>query len=75
MVTARRFPRASPTRGAVEADDGDRGDLSHPTLESDTAYASGVPVLTPWGPDHTRAPSLEYGHHVYSAPWWVSLST
>src|SRR5439155_27376048 len=73
VVTVRRSPRESQTRGAVEADDGDRGDLSQITLESDTAYASRVPVLTPWGPDHTREPSLEYGHHVYSVSWWFYL--
>ena len=46
------YARESQTRGAVDADDGARGDLSQTPLESDPSYASGVPVLTPWGPDY-----------------------
>src|SRR5262249_53788820 len=71
LVASPRLPRESQTRGAVDADDGDRGDLSQTTLESDTSNAAGVPVLTPWGPDYTGESSLEYGHHVYAAPWRV----
>jgi hypothetical protein len=60
LVTQQRLPRASHTRGAVDAYNGDRGDLSQTTLESDPAYASGVPILTPWGLDYTGESSLEY---------------
>jgi hypothetical protein len=60
-VTPPRLPRASQARGAVEADDGDGGDLSQAPLESDPSHASGVPVLTPWGPGDTGASSLEDG--------------
>ena len=31
------------------------------------------PYLLAWGADHAGEPSLEYGHHLYSAPWWVYL--
>jgi len=35
--TARRFPREAQTRGAVEAAEGERGDVSQTTLASDPA--------------------------------------
>src|SRR5262245_36604520 len=59
LVTQPRLPRESQTRGAVDADDGDRGDLSQTTLESDPADASGVPILAARGLDYTGQSSLE----------------
>src|SRR5207249_1091246 len=73
LVTEPRLPRASQTGGAVAADDGHRSDLSHTPSASGAADASGLPVLAPGGAQHTGEPRLEYGHHVYSAPWWVSV--
>src|SRR6266571_835033 len=73
LVTEPRLPRASQTGGAVAAYDGDRGDLSHTTPASGASDASSLPGRAPGGAQHTGAPRLEYGHHVYAAPWWVDL--
>ena len=43
------------------------------TPESGASYASGLPVFATGGAHHTGEPRLEYGHHVYSAPWWIYL--
>ena len=73
MVAESRGRGESQTGGAAAAHDGLRDDLSQAPAESAASRASCVPLLVTRRADHAGEPRLEYGHHVYPAPWWVHL--